>query len=298
MYLKIFIILSFTSITNLLAQDKDVKIIEILDANLFKTEDSVLIRMSNLKVPSLSDPDSARRDLAKKIIKYADLHLLDRTSRFIVSPKKSCSEKSIQSGHLFRKYPLSETNINEAFLEKGYAVYLPCDTLFMDDYSQASEKAITKKKGFWSPIREIKKPDYFNRLRGTIWHYQPALENDNYFPIFGFNYRWSNLYPLVEYNSTNLNLSAEAGTFILFFLPYVNLGSEFRYKKFYVRGHYDVLLPIFIGADGRSNAFDFYGFDAGFIISIGKRSGIEIEVNLKNVNKDTYTLMSISFVSY
>jgi len=50
---------------------QEIKVIEIIDANLFRTSDSALIRMVNLEVPSLHDRDSNRIELATKAIKLA-----------------------------------------------------------------------------------------------------------------------------------------------------------------------------------------------------------------------------------
>jgi hypothetical protein len=293
MALRIFILIFSIFYTGLLAQD--VKITEILDANLFRTEDSLLIRMVNLNVPSITDEDSSRRALAHKIIEYADLHLHKRSARFIISPKKSCQENSVQSGHLFRKYPLSYSNMNEKYLEAGYAVYLACDTLFMDDYRMASEKAIKKKAGVWSPVRVEKKADYLNRLRVSFWYYHLAYDVERYVPLFGVNYRWSDLYSLVDNKPFNINLSAETGTYIFIFIPYANLGGEIRYKNFYLRGHYDILFPVLGSLDDEVDSIGFFGFDAGLLIPFGKRSGLEIEYNFKVLNEDTIPLLSLSF---
>ena len=45
-------------------------------------------------------------------------------------------------------------------------------------------------------------------------------------------------------------------------------------------------------------SFDFYGIDVGFIVPIFKRSGLEIEFNLKATAKGSINLFSISFVAY
>ncbi|KAA3610477.1 MAG: hypothetical protein D8M58_05300 [Calditrichaeota bacterium] len=271
---KIVFFFLWIGFTNLFAQEREVKIIEVLDANLFLTEDSLQIKMVNLNVPSINDLDSARSELAANIIKFARIQLEKRTSGFIPSYKNSCSDNSIQCGHLFRKYPLGDRNINTTYLENGYAVYLPCDTLFMDEYREASERAIKNKKGTWALTRIARKPNYFNRFRATNWQHSSFYENsrDSFFPIIGFNYRWSELYNLAEFNSSKINISAEAGTFLYFMLPYANIGSEIRFKRFYIRGHYDVLLPFFyfVPSD-RFESFDFYGLDVGVMIPMFKR---------------------------
>ncbi len=301
MFSRFFLFLFLIFFKGLFAQERDLKIVEILDANLFKTEDSLLIRMVNLRVPSISDQDSIKSEQAIKIIKFAELHLLNRTSRFIISPKKKCSENPIQSGHLFRKYPLANTNINEKYIEKGYAFYLPCDTMFMDVYSMVAERALEKKAGLWSAPIVKRKPDYFNRFRTTSWHFRKQLEADDFVPIIGFNYRWSDIYSFVDYKSVNLNLSAETGAFFFLVLPYANLGVELRSSPFYVRAHYDLLVPfpfMFFTPGNEWLSYPFYGYDAGIMIPFTNRTGFELEVNLKHLGGDLRTFFSISFVAY
>ncbi len=298
MFSKFFLFLFLIFFTGLFAQERDLKIVEILDANLFRTEDSLLIRMVNLRVPSVSDQDSVKSEQAIKIIKFAELHLLNRTSRFIISPKNKCSENPIQSGHLFRKYPLANTNINEKYIEKGYAFYLPCDTMFMDVYSMVAERALEKKAGLWSAPIVKRKPDYFNRFRTTLW-YIPEMYEMELFPIIGFNYRWSNLYPIVDYQSLHLNLSAEVGTFFYFAVPYTNIGNEICFKNVYLRGHYNVVLPFFmLLPQNRISTLDFFGFDVGIKIPLSKNTGLEIEFNLKRSNEWELKFLSISLTNY
>ncbi|MCB0283140.1 MAG: hypothetical protein KDF60_11220 [Calditrichaeota bacterium] len=281
-------------------QAQDIRIEEIMDANLFLTEDSMLISMANLNVPSIYDADSVRKDLAKKIMEYACLHLRHYSCRFIPSAQK-CNVNTGQSGHLFRKYPLSDLNMNAQYLEKGYAVYLPCDTLFMQEYSSSSQNAIENRLGIWKPLRSAIPPNYFNRFRLTNWLLMFQFDLENYFPIFGMNYRWSDIFSFyrTENKSFSVNMSGEAGTLLYFMLPYANLGPEIRFKNFYIRGSYNALLPIIWVFEAEElHVYDFWALDVGFRIPIGSSVGLELEYNAKKIDKNTFRIFSISFATY
>ena len=256
--------------------------------------------MANLEVPSLTDEDSSRSELAKKIIKLAKTQLLKNNLRFEKTTKNSCMVESISKGHLFRVYPLNEKSINELYLEKGYAIYSPCDTLYMDEYREANSFSMNKRVGIWKPVSKNYKPDMFNRFRFSLLIVEQYFEEESFVPpLFGLNYRWSDLITIVKQNSFSLNASIETGTFVYFALPYANFGAEARYKNFYVRTHYDVLLPFFLFYDPDDlDTFRFWGFDMGFIIPVGSRQGIEIEYNIKSKDGFEFFYISVSFAAY
>lgn len=279
---------------------REIKIVKILDSNLFKTDDSLLISMVDLEVPPLTDQDSSRSDLAKNAVILAKLQLLNQKLRFEKTSRNSCSEKSIIKGHLFRLYPFNEVNINEMFLEKGFAVYSPCDTLYMDKYREANLSAMHNRKGIWASGSERRQPDLFNRLRISFWIINVHIEKDTFVPpLFGLNYRWSDLFTMIEKGAFNLNASIEAGTLIYFFLPYANFGAEARFKKIYARAHYDSLLPfVTFHDDDEFDAINFWGFDVGLIIQVKKNLGIEIEYNIKRNNDNIINYITINFTSF
>jgi endonuclease YncB( thermonuclease family) len=301
MLFKTIVILFYFLLLNINGQERDLKIVKILDANLFQTEDSLQVQMADMRVPSIHSGDSTQIEMAKKAIEFANIHLLNLTSRFVASPKNKCSEDGIISGHLFRKYPLEDTNINAKYLEQGFAVYLPCDTLFMEEYRTASEKAMDRRKGFWAASPIARPPDYFNRFRASFLIVPDIFVADSFLPIIGLNYRWSDLYSVLGSSAVQLNLSAEAGTFFYIYFPYGNLGAEFRFAPFYLRAHYNVLLPFPGGSYTLENGFgltNFYGFDAGIMMPISKRTGIEFEVSSKMSGSFNIVLFTISLVSY
>ena len=290
-YLSAFLL----TLTILSAQEID--IVEIIDANLFRTEDSTLISMVDLEVPSIKDEDSSRITIAEKAIKLAKINLLSKNLRFEETYKKSCSGNDARQGHLFRIYPLSEQSINQLYLEKGYAVYVPCDTSYLDIYREAGISSMNSNRGVWGQYIQ-NNPDIFNRFRFSFLLIEEYLENDAFPPLFGLNYRWSDLLSIVDEDAFHLNVSAETGTLVYVFLPYLNIGSEIRYKNFYGRFHYDGMIPFYFLNGYGPESFNFWGFDIGFIIDLKNNKGIEIEFNSKRKDDDYINFISISFASY
>ena len=95
------------------------KIIEILDSNLFKLENEQIIKLANVASPSINDPDSLLNYLARHIKLYAVKKFLNQD--FIIEPSpKSKRDVKIISAHLIQKFPFQNKNINENYLKKGF----------------------------------------------------------------------------------------------------------------------------------------------------------------------------------
>jgi len=285
----------FLTLTILSAQE--ISIAEIIDANLFRTEDSTLISMVDLEVPSIKDEDSSRIYIAEKAIKLAKINLLQKNIRFEATYKNSCNGNDIRQGHLFRIYPLSEQSINRLYLEKGYAVYVPCDTSYMNIYREAGISSMKSNRGVWGQYMQSN-PDMFNRFRFSFLLVEEYIKRNAFPPLFGINYRWSDLISIVDRDAFHLNASAETGTLVYVFLPYFNIGSEIRYENFYGRFHYDGIIPFYFLNGYNPESFDFWGFDIGFIIDLKNNRGIEIEFNSKRKDNFFLNFISISFATY
>lgn len=277
---------------------QETRIIEVLDANLFRTEDSTLISMVNLDVPSINDPDSLRAALAKNIVTFAKHEFRMFNVRFEKTVRK-CSQQEITYGHIFKIFTFSDKNMNATYLKNGYAVYLPCDTSYMELYTDSAKKGMETKKGIWKTHLVQRPVNYFNRFRLT-WMIFP--KRDLFYtriPLLGFNYRWSDLYTIYKNANSRLSLSTEVGT-IIYIIPNANFGGEFRFKYFYIRAHYS-LFRFFYGDRilRVKNITRAGGYDLGFYIPIGKRNGLEFEINIQNgIIFDQYYFFTLNIPFY
>ena len=83
------------------------KIIEILDSNLFKLQNEQIIKLANVESPSINEPDSLFNYLARHIKLYAVIKLLNQD--FIIEPSpESNRDAKIVSVHLIQKYPFQK----------------------------------------------------------------------------------------------------------------------------------------------------------------------------------------------
>ncbi len=289
-----FLLISFSvSPAFQLLPDREIKIMEVRDANLFFTEDSQYISLANIHTPSIEDKDSLKRARAREIIKFARKQLPAWPMRFAPSPQANCGRDSVTAGHLYKIYPLSQLYINALFLEKGLGFYLPCDTLHKGILFAAAQKAIENRRGVWKEVQESP-ANLMRRIRGTVWLY-PVFNPDNkYIPVFGFNYRWSDLIRLYRKKSFYTNLTAEAGTFVFFYFPYLQAGLETGYGNLYLRLNYGSTFPLALREE-RGSTLTFYGLDVGFRFHVGK-SWLELEYNMNHTKDFQLDLFTLSFI--
>ena len=105
--LKLGFIFSLFVCSILLAKEQ-VKIIQILDTNLFKTEDGKIISLANVGTISIEDPDSFKQKFAFKVFDYAKKTLLDK--EFLAEFVNDGD--SIRKAHLWKKYLLLYDSVN------------------------------------------------------------------------------------------------------------------------------------------------------------------------------------------
>jgi hypothetical protein len=275
------------------------KIEEFLDTNVFLTTDSMRIGMANLEVPSIHDPDTARAELAQKILEYTKKELKNFTIRFEKS-NNSCGKESISLGHLYKTFIFSEKNINAEYLKKGYAYYLPCDTINFKEYSFSAREALNNNRGLWQLKISENSPDFYNRLRISIWLADYHFREKKYFPLAGLNYRISDLISLYTDERVSVNLSTEVGYYFMILLPYVNFGMESRYKNLYIRGHYNYLSPFPFFIDEEPKGIAFWGYDIGYMLTYVKSGmNIEVEFSGKLIESSLFNyFISLNFTNY
>lgn len=119
-YLLLIFALYFCSITSAYAK-VPVKIIRILDANLFKTANGTIISLANVKTISIYDSDSLRRKFAQKVFAYAQKTLLNQE----LSEEVIAKNDSVKTVHLWKKMLFFNESVNTTFLKRGYGYFDP-----------------------------------------------------------------------------------------------------------------------------------------------------------------------------
>jgi len=157
---------------------KDIRIVKILDSNLFLSEDSLFIKLAEIKSPSLFSKDSV---IAKRIVKYANNNILKFSLSYLPINQKTTNDTL--SIYLFREYDLSTTCFNERYLEEGFGKYQRSRNLPINrEYIEAEEEAQEDEVSIW----EIEQIDY-PRSHSVLFKYSNKHKEDKFDNTFTFN---------------------------------------------------------------------------------------------------------------
>ncbi|MHB2149175.1 thermonuclease family protein [Calditrichota bacterium LG25] len=126
-----------------------IKIVEVLDTNLFLLQDGRKISLANLQTPSQHDSSKTLKNIARDLLTYERKYLLNRTLWMESSPAVR-SDTIPLPVHLFQKFLLNRINFNAHLLELGYARYAPVDSLYREQYLKAVLRAQKRQRGIWS----------------------------------------------------------------------------------------------------------------------------------------------------
>lgn len=128
---------------------QEVKIAKALDSNLFLLEDGRKIKLAHIEMPSIQAKDSLQRELASRIIQFAEERMLKK--RFEIELAADHDTATALAVHLFEKYPLQRLNYNAIFLENGFGKYVGMDSIYDEQYLKAQQKVKNARSGAWNP---------------------------------------------------------------------------------------------------------------------------------------------------
>ncbi|MBZ0199520.1 MAG: thermonuclease family protein, partial [Ignavibacteriaceae bacterium] len=124
-----------------------VRLVKIIDNNLFQTSTGTLVRLAGVDAPSLNHPVTALSDIAGQAVKYSNSVLLKRELSCITLDVHD----NITDVVLYKKYPLDSANYNSLFLAKGYGKVSRRDTsLALGKFIEEENFARQFKKGIWA----------------------------------------------------------------------------------------------------------------------------------------------------
>ena len=163
---SILLLLAFYSLA---FSSEKIKIVKILDTNLFLLEDGRQISLANLKMPSKNDTSKVQQSIAKRILIYEKQHFLNRDLEMERSPAANQQKQPIPV-HLFQSFLFNKINFNKELLNKGYAFYQPIDSLYKEEYERAARQARAAHRAVWDPELFFvkKKVDFFLGINGLM----------------------------------------------------------------------------------------------------------------------------------
>lgn len=157
----------------LILSASNLKIVGIRESNLFELEDGTLVRLANVKVPSVKD-DSTFTQLALFIKKYATDAYLNRVVAVEYSGKTDSSGHVLV--HLFQHFPLQTLHINIIYLKKGFGWYSKNPPgPYQKELEEAALYARKKKRGVWD-VHSFKSKGFSDYALSLFYGY--AKPND------------------------------------------------------------------------------------------------------------------------
>lgn len=124
-----------------------IRLVKIVDNNLFETTTGVIVRMAAVDAPSLNHPFIPLKNIAADAVRYSESVLLNR-ELFFIHVK---TEDNINVIILYKKYPIDSTNFNKIFISKGFAKILAGDSVAnLKELKAEEEFARHFKKGIWA----------------------------------------------------------------------------------------------------------------------------------------------------
>jgi len=131
------------------SRTEDVKIVKVLDCNLFEIKGGKRIRLAHVDAVSVTDKIKRVSSFAHNIKYYAEREFVGQTlmAEYIDASNHNFEPLSV---HLIRKFPLKTVNYNKLYLERGYGKYMAeSDTVYSQEYLAAEEMAKLKNRGVW-----------------------------------------------------------------------------------------------------------------------------------------------------
>jgi endonuclease YncB( thermonuclease family) len=238
---------------------EDVKIVKVLDSNLFEIKGGMRIRLANVDAPSISDSLKRLSSFAYNIKSYAERQLLGRSisAQFIQGWDNGNEPFPV---HLIQHFPLKTVSYNKLYLERGFGKYVnEGDTSYIQEYLAAEETAKRYKRGVWNEalyFAENQRDHVFSLLFGS----------GNYEELNGYYREVSlNSEPLGNWNGFGIRATG------LFFRDYMEYGNDMEDSKTFWLRPFWIVNYEYAGIEPgiilfRSTDEEFSGSKIGFFV--------------------------------
>ncbi len=140
------IFLLFLFIQSVSAQS--VKIVKILDSNLFELEDGRKVKLAGIDSPQLNNPIPLFAETANYAVAYYKSTLLRRS--VILQTISKVNNKNYELVYLWLEYPLEDLDFNQRILERGFGKFINnVDSTKTDVLIEAEKYAAANNEGIW-----------------------------------------------------------------------------------------------------------------------------------------------------
>lgn len=157
--MAIIVMLIFTH--SIMAQS--LKIVKILDSNLFELEDGRKIKLAGIDAPQLNNPIPLFAETANQALAYHKETILRR--RVVVQSISKDDSNEYEFVYLWLEYPLENLDLNQRFLERGFGKFFNnADSTKTASLLKAEKYAKENNEGIW----EYYKPNVSDTLDGDL----------------------------------------------------------------------------------------------------------------------------------
>jgi endonuclease YncB( thermonuclease family) len=158
---KRILLASFIFIQTISAQY--VKVVKILDSNLFELDDGRKIKLAGIDAPQLNNPIPLFAETADAAVAYYKESLLRRSVALQTISKMD--SKNYELVYLWLKYPLEDIDLNQRFLERGFGKFINnVDSNKKTVLIEAEKYAAINHNGIW----KYYKPNETDTLDGDL----------------------------------------------------------------------------------------------------------------------------------
>lgn len=173
---SILIVVLSILITPISTYPQEFKIAKALDTNLFELRSKEIVKIKNLRTPSINTPNQEQNELAQKIYKWVDSFFSERNFRFEFTNEE---ENNVKLVNIYRMYKFGEDqNVIELYLANGFGEYTgeKNDTaiIFLEKEALAKKNEL----GIWGAVGEELNDEYnvpINTVYEKIEYTRPYL---------------------------------------------------------------------------------------------------------------------------
>ncbi len=142
---------------------QSVKIIKILDSNLFELEDGRKIKLAGIDAPQLNNPIPLFAETANQALAYHKETILRR--RVVVQSISKADSNKYEFVYLWLEFPLENLDLNQRFLERGFGKFINnVDSTKTASLLNAEKYAKDNNEGIWNYY----KPNDSDTLDGDL----------------------------------------------------------------------------------------------------------------------------------
>ncbi len=162
--MKRTILIAIIILSILPSYSQELKIIRIIDSNLFELDNSERIRLAGIDIPRLNSQNEILRGIAEEAKKYIEKEVL--RTRYVIRkafPEHDSLGNTLVFIDMLVGISSKSVEVNKRFLEKGFGKLLNNFSIQnIDEYKEAERDAKNNNRGIWKYYPVYQSPGFSN----------------------------------------------------------------------------------------------------------------------------------------